>query len=517
MYKLLIVDDEKFLRKRLLQTIAWEQLDITEVYEAENGQQALHLAIDVEPDIIITDINMPIVSGIDLMVALNQSGQQPKVIIISGYSEFEYAQQAIRLGAVDYILKPIDQDELLTIVRTCIQKIEEEQHSKALANTLSQFQKLHLDIQKELFFRDLLTGKLTDSTLIAINMQRLQLSLAEGEQVLCLLIYMEPKSSATETWDFSLLFGSVKNIIEECFAQHILSTFLLGDFIVAIVRDSAFSEEDYTLHQMQKVSQVFFDLCEQALSYQIGKPVTDFKNLSQSFAVAKQTFLLSNTDNGFSSSDTGQIDLATFQLHLNTHEFSLCQQDIAQIFSQLSQNHVSSFGVRMAYFHIVHTLLQFISSNQPLQEQMASYCIQLTEAASTLITAGKAEKLVLDMLSELQRQSCSLDADNRHWLVRKAQAYIEENYAAIEGMAEVAKHFFVSPSYFCKIFKQYTQKTFTRFLTEVRIQKAKELMHDPQYKLYEIAEAVGYKNFQYFSTMFKEVEGISPSQYKNQY
>ena len=137
MYKLLIADDEHWLRRRLAVTMPWKENGIGTVIEAEDGASALSLAMEYEPDIIITDIDMPGLSGVELMRILYESALCPQIIVISGYDEFEYAQSAVRFGAQDYLLKPIDETELLRAVRRCTAELDrkwEEERARAERN-----------------------------------------------------------------------------------------------------------------------------------------------------------------------------------------------------------------------------------------------------------------------------------------------------------------------------------------------------------------------------------------------
>ena len=124
--RLLIAEDELWLRKRLVSTIDWSSYGISEVYEAEDGGEALEIALKEKPDIVITDIRMPELSGIDLMKKLNENSIFSKMIVVSGYDDFEYAQGALRMGAINYLLKPVDEEELLDSVKRCVEELKKE-------------------------------------------------------------------------------------------------------------------------------------------------------------------------------------------------------------------------------------------------------------------------------------------------------------------------------------------------------------------------------------------------------
>ena len=150
--RLLIAEDELWLRKRLVSTIDWSSYGISEVYEAEDGEEALKIALEKEPDIMITDIRMPQLSGIDLMKVLNENSIYPRTVVVSGYDDFEYAQGALRMGAVNYLLKPVEEDELLDTIKHCVKELESERQK----NTTFQEQSTTSEMLMEHIYEELI-------------------------------------------------------------------------------------------------------------------------------------------------------------------------------------------------------------------------------------------------------------------------------------------------------------------------------------------------------------------------
>ena len=132
MYSMFVADDELWIRERIISSIDWKKIGVAVTGEASDGEEALALCRKLKPDIIITDIRMPGINGLDLINTINEEKINSRLIIISGYSDFKYAQQAIKLGVVDYILKPVENDELVRIVKKCIRLIEAETYTNSL-------------------------------------------------------------------------------------------------------------------------------------------------------------------------------------------------------------------------------------------------------------------------------------------------------------------------------------------------------------------------------------------------
>ena len=132
MYTMLVADDEKWIRERIISSINWAKIGVSIKGEAAEGEEALELCRKIKPDIILTDIRMPGINGLDFLKTLNEEGSKAKVIIISGYGDFEYAQRAIKLGVLDYILKPVENTELVNIVKKCIRHMKAEAYKNRI-------------------------------------------------------------------------------------------------------------------------------------------------------------------------------------------------------------------------------------------------------------------------------------------------------------------------------------------------------------------------------------------------
>lgn len=151
--RLLIAEDELWLRKRLVSTIDWSSYGISKVYEAEDGGEALEIALKEKPDIVITDIRMPELSGIDLMKKLNENSIFSKMIVVSGYDDFEYAQGALRMGAINYLLKPVDEEELLDSVKRCVEELKKEKNKETVFDKQSAASEMLMEhIYEDLIF-----------------------------------------------------------------------------------------------------------------------------------------------------------------------------------------------------------------------------------------------------------------------------------------------------------------------------------------------------------------------------
>jgi len=513
LYKLLIVDDEYWVRTRLSTTIDWKALGISEIFQAENGEQALRLSIKEEPDIIITDINMPILSGTDLMLALNQSALYPKVVLISGYNEFEYARSALKLGAVDYLLKPIDEGELTNIVKACISELQKDKIQKEFLDVMNYSTN---EIQKKLLGA-LLEGVFVDSHQSVSLLEQLGMGIPYSTGI-CLI------AQADEL--------SLDETLQKYFPWRSIVT--ADGMNVAIVFSNISGQElKNTLDQICKeVHKQFKKSFGRNTAYGIGTEVSSLIDLHQSFNNAKSAFNRANYFGWNKIYQYGKLDIPgnlnlqdiylNFNISPLIYHIKTCNEKKAlatlnTLISDFSNQilNLQPLQIKLFYSCLINSLFEFVSTIRSSSEDYYNLCIEAIEEINSITTLSQMKQRLKDLVIFFIQQYENYVDNKKNSIVDRAVDYIEKNYMKPLTMKNVADTFYVNSCYFCKIFKEQTGQTFTHYLMKLRVEHAKELMKDESLKLYDISASVGYENVQYFSTIFKEIEGITPSQFRN--
>lgn len=399
MWKLLIADDEPKIRKGLKNILPWDTMGIEVAGEAEDGQQALELAYEIQPNIMFVDINMPFLNGLDLIEQLQNSLKWCVVIVITGHDEFAYAQQAIKLNVFDYILKPVVKSKLEQVVDrakdTLIQaKQDEEQHHWANLQL-----KANSTIIRDAFLVKWM-DRLVSEEEVERNLKYFKLSFKDRVGMLLLKVMPNLDTGiAQRVWDKDLLEFAAKNVVEDM---------VRGEGTHAVFND-----------------------CR------------------------------------------GHIVLLMDAELLTEAEW---MQSCVKI-----QNKLESI--------LEKVVLMDYGIIQPTADEAAE---QYKRLASELKAKGGLSPIVL--------------------LTKK---FIDNNYQNPElSLREVAVGVQVSPTYLSKQLKKELGLSFIDYLTNVRIQKAIQLMSDPTVKVYEIAEWVGYSSQHYFSNAFKRITGSSPLLYR---
>lgn len=531
MYKLLIADDEPWLRKRLMLTIDWKSMGVTELFEAKDGAEALTIAIKNEPDIIITDIEMPELSGIDLMQTLNESALFPQIILISGYNEFEYAQSAVKFGAIDYILKPVGEEELKRTVTKCIATLEQNRYNKEISDLITSSSNL----LREKVYIDLLQGKLDFNKIPELRLKELGISFPTS-LAMCIIAHSHPANHtlSENAVEETLVNFSINKIIKDLLKLQFSETldFWVDDVNMYIVFSNLEPDEfcSNVLDMMGTAAKQIKKQHSIRIAFGTGSIANSLSELQNSYEKARYNINICHSKTDARSAADEYTKRNDFQLvyeeynlksliaslkNGDNNEASRLLTELISEFLNQSKGTPSSLQIKLMYINVLNSLFKGCLPFLPISEDIIKVCVDYVDESATFHTTEKMHSQLQSLLSILIEQYRSFFGCKRHWLIDKIIDYINENYASSLTMRDVAETFYLNPSYFCKLFKEETNITFTNYLMSIRVEKAKVLMKDSSLKIYDIASAVGYTNVQYFSTVFKEIEGITPSQFRS--
>ncbi|MBU3177464.1 response regulator [Clostridium estertheticum] len=397
MYKLLIADDEPRIRKGLRNTLNWNEFNIEVVGEAEDGEIALNKTEKLKPDIIFLDICMPFLNGLELIRKLNEKDQNCIIIIITGYDEFEYMHEALKLKTFDYLLKPVPKEVLIDTVNKAIQEIRKNEEKKVHLDWADRRLDENFDMLKQAFLNNWLNGSyeyveiLNELKFFKYNLD------ADIEVVVVKVIERLNHEVYSKNWDRELLNFALSNVTLELMRK--------------VKPEITYTDEDNNIVIISNVMNVY-----------------DWLNIANEIE-----------------------NKIYYYLHFTViieHKKSL--SGIA--------------GVKNTYNEIIASISK-IAAYKPI--------------------------------------------------VLLATRYIDTNYNVNDlSLGDVADKFNLSSSYLSKLLKKEAGLSFIDYLTKYRINKSICMMDDPKYKIYEIAQAVGYSNQHYFCKAFKKVMGFAPTEYR---
>ena len=531
MLKVFLAEDEFIIREGIKNNIDWQAHGYEFCGEASDGELAFPLIQKTRPDILITDIKMPFVDGLALSRLVKKELPETEIIILSGYEEFDYAKEAIQIGVARYLLKPINGETLLQEIDSVAEIILGKQKEKEIREKYQkEMEENSLRDQMDLF-QHLVTGDCSMEELLSVA-DKLDLKIMAPWYGIVLLKIQSMKH------DYEEYSGSIV-VVDERIAklaepEHVLifDRALEGRAFLF----KADSEDELLAYQKEYLG----DVKEVLSSYMnlryfggIGTPVNRLREIPASFEDASHAFAhrylvaescildssllmqegaVEQEDFRISAVNPEQIDRTKMQEFLRTGDLDEVVYFVDEFFGKLDGGAMKSRIFRQyitmdAYFSIVDFLkglgLQKDEIEAPDQD---SSILQDEKSAMDYIVRIMEKALVLR-----EKKASSRYED----VVSEVIHYIEDNYAQEElSLNLLASHVNFSPNHLSMIFSQQTGQTLIRYLTDYRMNRAKELLRCSSKKSSVISMEVGYKDPHYFSYLFKKTQGMTPTQYR---
>jgi two-component system, response regulator YesN len=535
MLKVIIIDDEALVRVGLKSMINWEELGYEIVAEAANGQNGLDLIMKFRPDIVITDIKMPVMDGLEMMCSVLKANHKPKFVILSSYDEFQLVKQAMKLGAEEYLIKLDLEPEILLNTLTIIQeKIlsepgktdEKERIEKGLPENISMLREGFL---KRIISRPVQDQMKIDEQVVYLGIELNELNLACAlVQINNIKILDKYDTNELRLLEVSFL-NTINEIVNDIFKGYTFS-WNQGEFVVVfsgdlelvadIYHEKAFNMAERLLQVLKQyfnipvtigisnlhrgyleLAQAYFESCQsvQHSFYSGLQPIVFFTEVSKTVGVQER------------------IDITELRNILpkaiEMHDLEAIWTVFEGVISILDELKVSRGQALDVCFQIAYLICGVTDLDETVIKEITGYNNSLYESILTLNTLAE----IINWLTGLGQGLCRFLSKNEelknHRLIAKAKKYIMEHYVEEISLHEVAAVLNISSGYFSTIFKQYAGIGFTDYVTENKIEQAKKLLWEADYKIYEIANILGYQNAYYFSKVFKKITGLTPSEF----
>lgn len=507
MISLLIVDDEIFTREGLLEILPLEDLKITSVQEAFDGLDALEKIRTFRPDILLTDVRMPRMNGIDLAFEVRKQYPDTAIIFMSGYSDKEYLKSAIKLKAVSYVEKPIEPEELESAICSAIL---ENSKSRAINNNIE----------------DNIAIEMTDSS----NISKIEntLNSCASDKIKHLILnssFLTVLISIENTIIDSSLISSLKSACEVCR----LDTFITkkNDSLVVVQilfpKNLRTSKIDSTLCSLfASFGECLRDSCNYFISRGIvvhsisqvcDSFTTAYNSMKNKFFYDYNSIIFQCDENQKTYTAESEVFLK-FDSYLNNEDFQALKMLVKQLTSNFKHCCGTSVSyVKDTYYRIVQHIMNYSNTrnfssvakdlNFPKLLESILECTNLFDLESIILN-------VIDKLSLILKENSKKNSP-----VLSILDYIHKNYSNPDlCLEEISKNTYLTPTYICVIFKDQMSKTVNKYITEYRIEKAKIFLKDSNTKMSDIAEKVGYNDPNYFSKIFRKETSYTPSEFR---
>jgi two-component system response regulator YesN len=516
MYRVLIVDDEKMIRMGIRKVIQWEKLGVGQVFTAASAREALQILEEQGPQIMITDIQMSEMSGLELIEEARKRQPELRVLVLTGYDSFEYARQSLRLKVQDFFLKPVDETDLSDAIEGQIRFLE---HKKAEAKSSLLVQRtrgLTEQIRLEAQMRDLVHRRGDSRQLLERMHDYYGLDRFYGFQV---VLIIPPLCMANQSSENNFQEMSMKNIcISIVDAQAEGVTFIDDDGALVAVYFLG-EEEESVPEKSRELADILQDEFDCKPKMVIGSVVECLDNLYISYHDARHLL------------DTEKEGLQDIVQLLGEQNKNNIFQDI---YTELKGMMCSNIGNTEYVLKAFRTFTKAAESYNLSRQTVRRLCFELASSIyfSYLGEAGETEAGKLDALSKSLRSASREEAcavtemflsqmlgsqeENVHDIVAKAKYYIAEHLTEELTVSNIAVSLYITPNYFSRLFKRVTKEGCNEYIVRKRIEKAKSLLDTTSLKIGEIAMMVGYRDTNYFSLAFKKHTGKSPTKYREE-
>lgn len=519
--KVVIADDEKKICLLLRNLIDWDGIGMEIVGEANNGVDALRLLTEERPDIVILDIRMPGMDGLELLQKIREMDERIKVILISGHKHFEYAHTALRYGVENYLLKPINGEELLNNLQMVKNKILQE-NGEARKHSLMK-ERLSESIEKvrKSFLGILLDdrGKMEQTDLEEWN-QQYYLHLKQSHFRMGLI-----QVGGLQKQQIDIVLDYVGSFLENAmklFTSEILCQKRKNELVCLFNYEEETIWRENLQEFFERIVQKYEDICtfSMGISEDRTKITGDMIEQAQDaalyhFRAGAHRIIFYSEDMARGKEGLGGEWYKKLQQAIQIENPELVASCFAEVMRVVEKRELSPSTL----YHILEKAGELLENFSKVTKQEnsgitnAQYLENINRAKTERELVSMAEKEAICMINKWTQLREMKDSK----YVRQAKNFIESNYTKELSLDNVAREVGINASYFSALFKKEQGITFSDYLTEVRIARAKELLEEGKWNVSEVGWAVGYKDQKYFSKLFLKVVGIKPSEYKKLY
>lgn len=520
MYKLLLVDDEEDVRDE----VDWPSFGFEAPYKAENGIEAQELIEKWVPDVVVTDIKMPFMDGLQLSTWIREHYPMIKIIILTGFDEFDYAQQAVKLHVNEYVLKPFSAQELMDVLVKVKCQLDEEIAQKENVQILQEHYRKSLPILRETFLASLISGKLS-KTMIREKSLNYNIDL-NGSSFICFVISMD--SPGDELKQFAIL-----NIAEEMMGRHQQGiVFMHHDYVICLTMDpSAHRDEvmNKTIailgeirHNVERylkititigVGSICYDAADVQYSYEGAISALDYRLILG----GNRVICIDDVERRFV--DKLRFDELKEHALIRSLKIGTIQEIhemIDQLFDEITVANVSVQDFQLYLLEMLTTVLKVSKDANVDFDAVFGTGFQFIENRSKFTNLQEAKSWFIGICTRIINRITNERQYSYKNLVEQAKQYVHDHFQETDiSINKVCSHLHISSGYLSSIFKKETKTTFVSYLLQIRMETAKQLLRTTDLRSFEIAEKVGFSDPNYFSFCFRKHCGISPKDYKN--
>jgi two-component system response regulator YesN len=543
MHTLLIVDDERLVVDTLAQTIPWSSIQIEYVHKAYSAEQALQIMNTNSIDIVITDIRMPKVTGLELIEKIRELNKRTKCIIYSGYSDFEYARQAMSSQVVEYLLKPARDEDIIAAVERMSKRLDEEWQQFISLQNASSTLKNNMPLLRSSLLNDLIRGKKMTESELAQKLDLLQLPFRKDDRCAIMVIRLEEAFSNYDSHSVALFEFAIANIAEETMNEHFCSFYAKDtyDYLVFLVKLS-----DQKANQLLNFGSVPSE-GEQLLLDQTAMKLQEnvINLLKRSISIVVSTWRLFPAEvpdiyqECITSMRRSVGNNSGIYLTLSNKQQTAAIQSLQSLYEPPTVMQLLDMGNRTATINKIKVIIQELEYKwKSSQEHLMEVYFHLSSAFAygahknsismeqllkdddtfsprrSFLSVRQLEEWALELAAKLFDDLEHGIVDNKTSVIQKVKQYIHDHLAEDVTLQALADHIYLHPVYLSTIFKSETGQNIRDYIIQQKMEKGAWLLKHTNDKIYHICSQIGYQNPPYFIKLFKKHFGQTPQDYR---
>lgn len=530
MYNVMIVDDESIIRKGLLSFVDWEALECEVICEASNGFEAKEKLGSVGIDILITDIKMPGMDGLELSKFVYENYPDIKIIILTAFAEFSYAQSAIKYNVVDFIIKTNPSEKVPEAINKAKALIAIQMEKEDKIRHMEEALYENLSVKREKIIKDIFNGIVINPEIIETTLKEMQIAFSSYFVITYEVGKYWGNEPFTSSDEYNKFIFSVNNFLLLAFKDYRHYTFILKKNLLITVAGMDGDNLSACIHSLLITCNEILEFVDSLMKLNLTIGISDMHKSPFELPIAYGEALAAYSSSFFSGSNislfSSKSEIHSSGKPIETHKYNdeilknIQKADInaacsclSELFSQYKERESSVERIKVSSMFLCslcyRLLINYKFDISEYGEMESKIYNQIQESKSmqslfTILTG--AIKAVSDIIAANEKQC--------NYLVKEVNNYIHENYNKDINLQSISDYLHVNSSYLSRLYKKCTNESIIDMLNRLRIEKAKSLLTDPGKKIFEVASEVGIEDATYFTHVFTKYVGVSPKEFK---
>lgn len=532
MKTIMLVDDDPHIIKALTEHINWPSLGLSIAGTAANGVDALELFQRVHPDLVMTDVYLPGMTGLEVTQELRRDYPHLPIIILSGYDEFENARAAMRWGVNHFLLKPAEVEEIESVLREVLLEQDVRERRERLERTYKQEAGRVLPYLRKQFLHELLTTRYRADELPEARMDYIGFQIYDKVRAVSLQLNRPGFMTRMKERDWQLLRYGAADIIQETVKQQTagmancqVEVVDYSDqvFVLVMLGDKDYFEELQAL--VGRMIDQIFTYLKIEVSAGIGRVKEHPCEVIDSYLESREAVERAEFQGGnriYHVETSEEVERSATDYSLLLHQWDEAWVDLRinqaeeiwlQLFHSLQEGNCASIqDAQVVAVSLFDTMMHSWKKQQPMLTPpltMSDFLREIQSKYALHDLINWMDGVIKGWLEQIRKE---MGEKKSNKLIAQVKQYVEEHYAEEISFEAIAKGLFVHPKYLSQLFKRVTGENFVSYLNGYRIQRAMELLQSGHYMVYEVSEMTGFRNATYFSQVFKMLTGKSPSE-----